>query len=122
MFDPGMTISAGTNASRSTQGGRNSVVFTIPIGGDLAFLGFLRVAAGTGADAASFGEAVPTSAEAESVRREGTQAQVSGGACAVWLFGTGRRAGASKPRPGGRGRAMSGGEWTRDTGEDLGRG
>lgn len=79
MFDPGMTISAGTNASRSTQGGRNSAIFTIPIGGDLAFLGFLRVAAGTGADAASFGEAVPASAEAESVRREGAQARVSGG-------------------------------------------
>jgi hypothetical protein len=27
----------------------------------------------------------------------------------VWLFGTGRRAGASKPRPGGWGRGMSGG-------------
>jgi len=85
-------MSAATAASRSTPGGRNSAVFTIPIGGGPAFLAFLRVAAGTGAGAASFGEAVPASAEAENVRREGTQALVSGGgATARKREGRGRR-------------------------------
>jgi len=91
-------MSAATVASRSTPGGRNSAVFTIPIGGGTAFLAFLRVTAGTGAGAgaASLGEAVPASAEAENVRREGTRALVSGGgATARKREGRGRRSIAS---------------------------
>lgn len=65
MFDPGITISAAATVSRSIPGGKNSAVFTDPLGGAafLAFLGPGRAAAA----AASPGEAIP--AAKESVRR-----------------------------------------------------
>jgi len=84
-------MSAVTAASRSTPGGRNSAVFTTSLGGGATFLAFLRGAAGAGA--ASPADAVPAaSAAAESVRRAGTKARVSGGgARARRREGRGRR-------------------------------